>query len=98
MIDLDLTDRTSVSVNPASGNVAITTRELSIQGTGLDLNVAHTSNSVGDTARLGLIGHAWTSSLDARLDPDRTLMFVDGGGAQSLFPPCCRAHWTARTA
>jgi YD repeat-containing protein len=77
-------------VNPATGNAAVTTREFSIKGAGIDLNVAHTSQSL-DTAGLGSLGYGWTSSLSgARLTlyqggqavDAQTMFYTDGSGGQ----------------
>ena len=46
IINEKLSDRTGVSINPATGNAAVSTKELTIAGTGVDLNVAHTSQSL----------------------------------------------------
>ncbi|MBT0774267.1 DNRLRE domain-containing protein [Kineosporia sp. J2-2] len=86
----ELSDRTSVSVNPATGNASVTTKELSIAGSGIDLNVAHTSQSL-DTDGLGVDGYGWTSSLTGtRLWPydggttgaAQTMFYRDGSGGQ----------------
>lgn len=84
-----LSDRTSVSVNPATGNAIVTTRDLTIAGVdGLDLNVAHSSHSL-DTGGLGDLGYGWTTSLGgARIHPDGgvvgqgSLFYTDGNGGQ----------------
>jgi RHS repeat-associated protein len=43
-----LTDRSSLAVNVANGNLAITGADLAITGTGLNLSVDRTDNSLGD--------------------------------------------------
>lgn len=95
-IKVDLTDRTSVTVNPASGNAAVTTEELTIAGQGLDLNVAHTSNSLSPGA-LGVLGLGWTSTLTGpRLVPYTagTMLFFDASGAQWVFYRAQDGSWT----
>ena len=89
VITQDLTDRTSVTVNPATGNAAITTGEFAIAGTGLDLGIEHTLNSLA-TARFGALGHGWTTSAGGaggvRLEVhDWGITYVDGSGAQYAF-------------
>jgi RHS repeat-associated protein len=88
-LELDLTDRTHVSVNPASGNAQITTTELAVAGIGLDLQVAHTSNSL-HTAFLGPLGHGWTTStggdggVHLKVKP-WAVSYYDGTGAVHVF-------------
>ncbi|MCD5316114.1 RHS repeat-associated core domain-containing protein [Kineosporia babensis] len=86
----ELSDRTSVSVNPATGNAAVTTRELSIAGAGVDLNVAHTSQSL-NTSFTNVLGYGWTNSLTGtRIFPyyggttgnAQTMFYRDGAGGQ----------------
>ncbi|WP_285599531.1 RHS repeat-associated core domain-containing protein [Kineosporia sp. NBRC 101731] len=88
-----LSDRTSISINPATGNATLTTKELSITGSGIDLNVAHTSQSL-DTDGIGVNGYGWTSSLTGtRLWPyaggttgaAQTMFYRDGAGAQHTY-------------
>ena len=43
-----LTDRSSLAVNVADGNLALTSTDLQISGTGLNLSVDRTDNSLGD--------------------------------------------------
>jgi len=68
--NIEVTDRTKVSVNPATGNATVATSEFSLNGVGLDLQVGHTSNSLF-TGRLGPYGYGWVSS-------------VGGAGASAL--------------
>ncbi len=97
----DLSDATSVSVNPATGNAMVTTRQLNIAGVGLDLNLAHTSNSVG-TNPLGVNGARWRNSLSGvSLQPYAGSMFyTDATGAAWTFykpwtgPGSARPAWT----
>ncbi|WP_331282994.1 RHS repeat-associated core domain-containing protein [Kineosporia mesophila] len=93
IVSEQLSDRTSISINPATGNAALTTKELSIAGSGIDLNVAHTSQSL-DTDGLGAQGYGWTSSLTGtRLWPyaggttgaAQTMFYRDGAGAQYTY-------------
>jgi RHS repeat-associated protein len=82
----DLSDSTSVAVNPATGNAMVTTRQANIAGVGLDLNLAHTSNSLGD-APLGTNGARWRNSLSGvSLQPYAGSMFyTDATGAAWTF-------------
>ncbi len=88
-VQVDLTDRTRVSVNPANGNAAVTTTEFTTAGVGLDLQVSHTSNS-RDAGFLGPLGHGWRSSaggtggvhLDVR---PWAITYYDGTGANHVF-------------
>lgn len=89
VVDVDVTDRTKVSVNPATGNARITTTELSIAGAGLNLGLAHSSNSLSPDA-FGVLGHGWTSSAGGaggvRLAVhDWGITYTDGSGAQYAF-------------
>jgi RHS repeat-associated protein len=88
-VEVDLTDRTRVSVNPANGNAAVTTTEFTTAGVGLDLQVSHTSNS-RSSDRLGPLGYGWTTSaggdggvhLEVR---SWAVTYRDGTGANHVF-------------
>lgn len=91
-ISVDVTDRTSVAVNPATGNASVSTSEFTLAGVGLDLDVAHTSNSL-DTGGLGAYGNGWFTSLgglrgthirltDATAGHAR---YTDGSGASWMY-------------
>jgi len=88
-VEINPTDRTSVSVNPATGNAAVSTSEFSIAGVGLNFELSHTSNSL-DTAFLGPLGYGWSSSAGgtagARLNL-RTwgVQYTDGTGGRYMF-------------
>lgn len=98
VITEDLTDATSVSVNPATGNAMVTTQQLSIAGVGLDLNLAHTSNSLG-TAALGTNGARWRNSLSGvSLQPYAGSMFyTDATGAAWTFYKALDGSWIRPT-
>ncbi|SDO21088.1 RHS repeat-associated core domain-containing protein [Geodermatophilus sp. DSM 45219] len=88
-VQLDLTDRTSVSVNPANGNAAVSTGEFSLSGVGLDLQIGHTSNSLA-TDFLGPLGHGWTTSTGGAGGVRLTVQpwavsYRDGSGALHVF-------------
>jgi RHS repeat-associated protein len=92
-----LSDATTVTINPATGNAMVTTRQLTIAGLGLDLNVAHTSNSVG-TPRYGVYGDRWQDSLNVGLQPYAgSLFYVDGSGAQWTFYKALDGSWIRPT-
>ncbi len=93
IINEKLSDRTGVSINPATGNAAVSTKELTIAGMGVDLNVAHTSQSL-DTSALGAQGYGWTSSLHGQrltfygggtAANAETMFYTDGQGGQWTF-------------
>ena len=89
VVNVDVTDRTKVSVNPATGNARITTTELSIAGAGLNLSLAHSTNSLSPTD-FGALGHGWTSSAGGaggvRLAVHAWgITYTDGSGAQYAF-------------
>ena len=94
----DLSDATSVNINPATGNAMVTTRQLNIAGVGLDLNLAHTSNSVG-TNPLGTNGARWHNSLSGvSLSPYAGSMFyTDATGANWTYYKALDGSWTRPT-
>ncbi|NYD25014.1 RHS repeat-associated core domain-containing protein [Kineococcus aurantiacus] len=98
VITEDLSDATSVSVNPATGNAMVTTQQLSIAGVGLDLNLAHTSNSLG-TAALGTNGARWRNSLSGvSLQPYTGSMFyTDATGAAWTYYKALDGSWIRPT-
>jgi len=89
-----LDDRTSVTVNPATGNAAVSTFDLAIAGVGLDLDVANTSNSLS-TDGLTASGYGWHSSItDAHLQRyGKTTFYRDGAGTNWTFYQAVDGTW-----
>lgn len=80
-----LSDRMSLAVNVANGNLVIHATDLAIKGTGLDLHVDRYHNSLADNVNGGWhLGNGWNPSVgcDLRLDIDDfdglTLHMPDG--------------------
>jgi RHS repeat-associated protein len=98
VVSEELDDRTSVSVNPATGNAEVSTDELSIAGVGLDLTSTQTFNSLGADGT-SVLGRGWQSSLqDQALHRFYTTMFwTDGAGANWTFYQAVDGSWTRPT-
>ncbi len=73
-----ISDRTSVGVNVANGNLLVRTTDVQVAGTGQDLDVDRTYNSLGDKygtnaegVGAGALGPGWTSAItgDLWLEP-----------------------------
>jgi RHS repeat-associated protein len=93
----DLTDRMSIKVNVANGNLVVRNMDLAIKGTGLDLQIDRYYGSL--SADTWHIGHGWNFNVgcDVRLDLDdwdgisyhepdgyAVLFRSNGGGGYSL--------------
>lgn len=83
-----LSDRMSLAVNVANGNLVVHATDLAIKGTGLDLHVDRYYNSLADNVSGGWhIGNGWNVNVgcDVRLDIDDfdglTLHMPDGYAA-----------------
>jgi len=98
VVSEDLDDRTTVSVNPATGNASVSTNELSIAGVGLDLTSTQTFNSLGADGT-SVLGRGWQSSLqDQALHRFYTTMFwTDGAGTNWTFYQAVDGTWTRPT-
>lgn len=90
----ELSDATSVSVNPATGNAMVTTQQLNIAGNGLDVNLSHTSNSLG-TAPLGTNGARWRNSLSgvSLVAYAGSIMYTDASAAKWTFYKALDGSW-----
>ncbi len=69
-----ISDRTSVGVNVANGNLLVRTTDVQVAGTGQDLDVDRTYNSLGDKygtntegMGAGALGPGWTSAITGGL-------------------------------
>lgn len=60
-----LTDRMNLGVNVADGNLTVANNDLSVQGTGLNLSIPRTYNSLGATQ--ASFGMGWGSAIDGDL-------------------------------
>ena len=69
-----ISDRSGISVNVASGNLSVTTSDLSMEGVNTPLSLTRTYNSLGQENRM--FGHRWSGSFTdtVRLEPE-----PDGG-------------------
>nr|WP_276610652.1 RHS repeat-associated core domain-containing protein [Kineococcus siccus] len=90
----ELDDRTTVTVNPATGNAAVETSALAIAGVGLDLNVTQTSNSLSTNFRTAT-GYGWNSSIgDQHLQRyGKTTFYRDGAGTNWTFYLAVDGTW-----
>jgi RHS repeat-associated protein len=79
-----LTDRASLSVNVANGNLLLASDDLHVAGTGLDLDLTHYHNSMGTDFGFQGVGIPGTASLgrDVKLTafPDGSVAFYRGDG------------------
>lgn len=94
-----LSDRMSLAVNVANGNLVVHATDFAIKGTGLDLNVDRFYNSLADNVSGGWhVGNGWNANVgcDVRLDIDDfdglTLHMPDGYAA--LFRSNGNGGWT----
>ena len=94
-IPFRLTDRTSVSVNPATGNLLVSVADLSVNGVGLATTISHTYNSryqIADTTTGGLssgwgVNGAPTSRVTTGLGTsDVYAIGMQGAGTVQFFP------------
>ena len=85
--DQELTDRSSLGVNVANGNLLIRNKDLHIAGTGLDLAISRSYNSL--TGASGSLGPGWNLGIgqDVRLmsNSDGSVSFYGTTGEVSLF-------------
>jgi RHS repeat-associated protein len=79
-----LSDRASLAVNVANGNLLLSNDDVHVAGTGLDLDVTHFHNSLGAGFGLQGVGIAGTASLgeDVHLQvfADGTVAYAKGDG------------------
>jgi RHS repeat-associated protein len=79
-----LTDRATLSVNVANGNLLLANDDLHVAGTGLDLDLTHYHNSMGTDFGLQGVGIPGTASLgrDVKLTPfaDGSVAYYKGDG------------------
>ena len=73
-----LTDRASVAVNVANGNLLVSNSDVHVTGTGLDLDISHYHNSLSVGSGLQGVGIPGTASLGKDL---HLQVFADGSVA-----------------
>ena len=79
--DTQLSDRLSMGVNLANGNLVVQNTDLSVSGTGLDQTIQRTFNS--QSGFFDEFGHGWSSSIGRhpRLIPNgNAIVYNDGDG------------------
>ena len=86
--DAALSDRQVLSVNPAGGNMLLSSRDLEIRGTGLDLSLERAFNSADDwTGALGF-GNRLSVGTDVTLlecDSTESMCFYGPSGTHMRF-------------
>jgi RHS repeat-associated protein len=79
-----LTDKMSLAVNAASGDLSITNDDLEIAGRGLDFSAARTWNSFSEYGEQ--YGDGWAGNFQyLRAQPDGSVTYANQSGAEFLF-------------